>query len=402
MSLARPVALLIASAIGIALAPSSSLAQPPPDTREGVIAAQQADKARVLRPYKAGFAEALIEKVDEHLISGHVRWYPFYGPAYLGAGLTLGAGYKLHRGEHASVDVRGAMSINTSARAEAEYRRTGLFGRRGVLTAAGAWRKGVDQSFFGLGPASALSDRTRFDFRQVSATADLTTRPWRGAWVVAGGGGVSRIEQPVSAGSVFAERHAPANLPGAGATIDYLLSHGTLAFDWRGASGYARRGGYYGVTARRFDDTGGPFSFQQVDYEVVQHVPVRREAWVLSLRGRVETTYAGRGEAVPFFLLPSLGNGSTLRGFTSWRFRDRNSLLLSAEWRVLLNAFSDLAFFYDAGMVAARRRDLGLADLEGNYGIGLRLHTPSATPIRIDVARSSEGFRLVFGSSAAF
>lgn len=32
-------------------------------------------------------------------------------------------------------------------------------------------------------------------------------------------------------------------------------------------------------------------------------------------------------------MLPSVGGGSSLRGFASWRFRDRNSLLLQAEWR---------------------------------------------------------------------
>ncbi len=403
MPLSTLLALLVVGVIHAALTPAFRAAQPPPDTREAMIAAEQAEKARSAKPYEPAFVETILRKIDEHLVSGHVRWYPFYGPAYLGAGMTLGAGYKLHRGDHNSLDVRGAMSLNTSARVEAEYRRSGLFGRRAELTTLGGWRKGVDLSYFGRGSATtSASDWTSFDLEQISATAEVTTRPRRGAWVVAGGAGVARIEQPVDTGSAFAARYAPATLPGAGASVDYVLSHGTLAIDWRTAAGYARRGGYYGITARRFDDTGGPFSFQQLDYEVVQHVPVLRDAWALSLRGRVETTYTGPGAEVPFFMLPSLGNGSTLRGFTSWRFRDRHSLLLSAEWRVLLNAFSDLAFFYDAGKVAARRHDLGLANLKSNYGVGLRLHTLTATPIRIDVARGNEGLRIVFGTSAAF
>ena len=49
------------------------------------------------------------------------------------------------------------------------------------------------------------------------------------------------------------------------------------------------------------------------------------------------------GQEIPFFMLPALGGGSSLRGFTSWRFRDRNSLLLQAEWRVIVNRFLDMA-----------------------------------------------------------
>ena len=42
-------------------------------------------------------------------------------------------------------------------------------------------------------------------------------------------------------------------------------------------------------------------------------------------------------------MMPSLGGGSSLRGYASWRFRDMNSLLLQAEWRVLVNSFFDMA-----------------------------------------------------------
>jgi len=129
---------------------------------------------------------------------------------------------------------------------------------------------------------------------------------------------------------------------------------------------------------------------------------VLRDAWVLSVRGRAETTYTRGDNQVPFFMLPALGNATTLRAFSSMRFRDRNSLLLSAEWRILLSGFADAAFFYDAGKVTSRPSALDLKGLKSNYGFGLRLHTLAATPLRIDFARGNEGFLVVFGSSAAF
>ena len=101
-------------------------------------------------------------------------------------------------------------------------------------------------------------------------------------------------------------------------------------------------------------------------------------------------------------MLPALGGGSTLRGFSSWRFRDRNSLLLQAEWRVLANRFLDMALFYDAGKVTARTGDLDFDGLKSDYGLGFRLHGPLATPLRIEFAKGNEGLVLVFSSKAAF
>jgi hemolysin activation/secretion protein len=99
---------------------------------------------------------------------------------------------------------------------------------------------------------------------------------------------------------------------------------------------------------------------------------------------------------------PALGGGSSLRGYASWRFRDYNSLLLQAEWRVIVNNFLETSLFYDAGKVEARAQDLDLNGLKSNVGIGFRLHGPAATPVRIELAKGNEGLALVFAASASF
>jgi hypothetical protein len=108
-------------------------------------------------------------------------------------------------------------------------------------------------------------------------------------------------------------------------------------------------------------------------------------------------------DVVPFFLLPSLGSGSTLRGYSSWRFRDRHSLLFSGEWRWIPSRLGmDAAIFYDAGTVADRFEGLSIGDMKSNVGFGVRFHGPIATPLRIELARGSEGLQIVFAGSAAF
>jgi hypothetical protein len=401
----RAMAAVIAALL-VALSTLPTNAQEPAEsvgTRAAEIAAQQAEKATHVTPYKPGLVEAFVKTVDEHLAQREVKWHPFYGTAYHGAGLTAGVGYMFHTGDYDTLDIRGSMSLSQSKRVEIEYIMPRLLGRRGVLTVLGGWREGLGQDFFGLGTAhTSIDDRTDFNFRSSYGAATLDVHPARGMLKFGGGVEVSRFEERAKTGSEFAQRYTPETLPGRGATVDYVQIHGTAALDSRPRQGYAVRGGYYGVTARNYLDPDKAFSFRQVDYEVVQHVPIYRDAWVLSLRGRAETTFTGKDNDVPFFLQPFLGNASTLRAYSGMRFRERNSLLLSAEWRVLVNSFVDTALFYDAGKVTRRRADLNLDGLKSGYGIGFRFHTPAATPVRLDFARGNEGFLVAFAASAAF
>lgn len=396
----------------VAVVTGDALAQatptPAPDTHEGEVAAQQAEKARVLHPYRAPFLERVVQEIDEHFLDADFRWHPFYGHAYPGAGVTLGAGYLFRPGDYDTLDLRAAMSLNASKRAELVYRAPRLAKRRASLTMLGGWAEGLGQAFYGLERNGTTDDDdTDFDFRRSYTSARVEVRPWRGMVVFGGGLEYQRYEQMVAASDDlddddFEARYSAATLPGFGATVDYVQVQASAGLDWRPARGYARSGGAWGVTARRYVDTAGDFSFTQVDYDVVQHLPLLRDAWVLSLHARAETTFAPFKHEVPFFMLPALGNAMTLRGYANQRFRDRNSMLLAAEWRILLNALVDVAFFYDTGKVTARPRQFGFNGLEYDYGVGVRFHSYTTTPLRIDFARGREGFRVAFGAVAAF
>jgi hemolysin activation/secretion protein len=105
---------------------------------------------------------------------------------------------------------------------------------------------------------------------------------------------------------------------------------------------------------------------------------------------------------VPYFLMPDLGGSHTLRGYPAWRFRDRNRVLLTGEYRWTAGPFVDMALFLDAGKVAPRARDLDLRGFTKTYGLGMSLHTPLSTVTRIEVARTPEGTSLVFSFSPSF
>jgi hypothetical protein len=373
-------------------------------TRQALIEREQAAKESTLHPYVPGRVETFLNRFEETLASGGRGWHPFFDSAYSGGGFTLGAGYLQFVSPYNSVDVRGSYTIAGYKRAEVEFHAPRLFERRARLSVLGGWREATEVSFFGVGGDTSRDDRTNFEFEQPYAVALFNIFPARRLFMLGGGVEVSQWSQKPGQGSSPSVEtvYTPATLPGLGAKATYLHTQATVGLDWRPSPGYARRGGFYGVTVHDYADRDDHLGFRRVDYEAIQHLPLLREAWVISLRGLVSTASAKDGQQIPFFMLPSVGGGSSLRGFNSRRFRDRNSLLLQAEWRIMVNRFLDATFFYDTGKVAGRAADLDLDHLKSDVGFGLRLHGPVATPLRIELARSREGLRLVFGTSAVF
>jgi hypothetical protein len=376
--------------------------QPEPQTRAAQIEQQQA--AKDVRPYRPGKAERLLDYAESTLTTGS-GFHPFFISAYSGGGFTLGAGYLKYVSPYNTLDVRGSFTFDGYKRVEAEFINPQLFGWPATLSVLGGWRDATEVGFYGIGTANtSQDDRVIYSFEQPYASTLLTVRPGRRVLVVAGGFEVSQWQSGPGGGSdpSIETVYTPETLPGLGAQPVYLHTQGTIGIDSRPALDYARRGGFYGVTFHDYADTDSLFGFKRIEYEAIQHIPVLREAWVISLRGRVETTSVKDDEQIPYFMLPSIGSGSTLRAYSSWRFRDRNSLLLQAEWRVMVNRMLDLAVFYDTGKVTAEASDLSLDGLRNNFGVGVRFHGPRTTPLRIEFAYGDEGMNIVFAASSAF
>ena len=377
--------------------------EPEPTTRTALLEREQAQKAAQVKPYVPGTAERYLNRAETMLVTG-MNWHPFFQSAYSGGGFTLGAGYRRYVGSYNTVDVRGSLTPSGYKRIEGEFLAPRLFNRQGVLSVVGGWREATQVGFYGLGSSTNVDDKTVYGFTQPYGRADLTFRPARGPFLIRGGLEASRWEQGPGSGNnpSVEEVYTPDSLTGLGAAVTYIHSQATAGFDSRPSPGYARRGGFYGVTFHDYSDTDGGFGFNQVDYEAIQHVPVMRETWVLSFRGAVSTTTNKSGEDIPFFMLPSVGGGSSLRAYSSWRFRDRHMLELQGEWRIMVNRYVDTAVFYDAGKVVADTRDLDLKALKHDAGFGFRFHGPFSTPLRIDLAKGSDGFHIVWAASAVF
>ena len=176
-----------------------------------------------------------------------------------------------------------------------------------------------------------------------------------------------------------------------------------MDYDRRDHALYPRSGNYFGTKFSNFHDRHlDKYHFRRWEFDAQQYLPFDDGYKVLALHGNVVMSDAGPNDAVPFIYMPDLGGARRLRGFREFRFRDRNSVLATVEYRWEAWWALDMAVFVDGGKVAARRSDIDLSRWEGSYGLGLRFHSKKAFTFRLDLAKSREGFIPFFRAEHTF
>ena len=385
-------------------AASQDAATPVQESRAGQIEARQAEKSKESRPRQSNKAEKWIRQAEGIFLEDSAGFSPAIGSVYHGGGLALGANYRKYFGDNTFWNVKGLYSIRNYKLVEAKTESRDHLGKRLSFGSRLGWRDATQVGYYGLGTNTQQEARANFRFQESYLDGHVIFKPVR--WVPLKGS-VAYEHFNTTRGQGLAPsietRYTPQSAPGLGADPTYLHSQLSAGIDWRQAADYTRKGGLYEATFHDYrSNNGGLYSFQRLDGDLIQHVPLLRETWVLSMRGSVQTTL-NDNDLVPYFLLPSLGSGRTLRAFATDRFRDRHSMLMTAEFRWIPNPFGlDMALFYDAGKVTSRRRDLNFKGLKSDVGIGARFHGPFSTPLRLELAVGNEGWKVVFSANPPF
>lgn len=376
-------------------------------TRAEVIQQAQARKAQTLQPPRPNTAERLMTRLEEWgLVAGAPRGvYPWLGSVYPGGGFAGGVGFREPFRDDGALNVFGGFSVGTFARAQADLALPTFGSGRARFTVSGSYIDAPDVRHFGVGNFSRRENGTRFGYTPKSAGGRFD---FAGSRYFTIGGGIHYLAIDTSTGRTapsIEERFTPLNTPGLGVSdFRYVNSTAHATFDWRKKPGYSGRGGLYRVQLDDFREREhDAYSFRSLEAEVRQLIPILRANWVVSLGALVTTTDISGTDTVPFFMLPSLGGGSTLQGYPDFRFRDRHRLLMTAELRWTPARFMDMAVFYGAGKVASRREDLDFEDLKNSYGIGMRLVGPRGYMARLEVAHSREhAARIIVGAGGVF
>jgi hypothetical protein len=266
------------------------------------------------------------------------------------------------------------------------------------LQVRAGWQRNSQEDFYGFGMDSSLEDRT--DYLLEGGT--VGTAVWWNAptWLYVGGvvGGFD-----INVGPGTDERFPPTQdvfppqeVPGLDVQGRFVKYGGFAAVNYTNR-GNPWRGGYYLASYELWDDIDTDnYDFGKLDIDLQQYIPFLMGKRVIALRAKTELTFTDGDHEVPFYAQPILGGHQELRGYNYARFRDRNSLLLAAEYRSEVWMAMDMALFLDAGKVFHDHAQLNFDDMVIDYGFGVRFKTAQSTFLRADFAFGGESFRYFF------
>jgi hypothetical protein len=385
-------------------APNAQSPTPEVQSRADLLRQQREEKSKQLAPPEPSRLERVLLDLEngrlfERLLNPAEGFYPKIGNVTAGSGFALGPAYRrpgLFEG-HADISAFGIASFQRYWMLEARLRMPRLAGERASIDLHAQRYDFPDEDFFGLGPDSHRADQVTYGVRStvVGATGAVHPRGW-----LAFGGGIDYLTPRIDAGrsQPIGRLFDDATAPGLSMQPDFVRYEAFGELNYREPRGNPRRGGRYALTTQQFVDVdNGRNTFQRVEADLQQYVPLLRDRRVLALHALVSASSADDGHTIPFYLQRTLGGPDDLRGFRRFRFRDANMLLLQAEYRWEIFTAVDGAIFYDAGKVASRFDDLDLQDLESNYGIGFRFGTRNGVFLRVEGAfGSSDGKHFIF------
>lgn len=252
----------------------------------------------------------------------------------------------------------------------------------------GGYHNYPQEVFWGLGPNTDRESRTNYLYEDVDITATLSARI------------ASRIHAGLSAGFLKIntgpgrDRQFPSVPEPQQASPRYTHTGAFLNYDSLDEPADPHNGGKYS-----FQFTNYAPGLQRYEVDLRRFLPLTASD---RIGLRMNTSFTRSFSQVPFFMLPTVGGIDTVRGFDQYRFRDRNALVMNAEYRRPLGGFLDVVAFADAGRVFARARNLGLQGLRPSAGIGARVKFGSRVFFGIDLGFSREGAKLWFRSDQAF
>jgi hypothetical protein len=395
MKVARPVALIAAMLIAAAsLRAQEAVAELPVTPNTKLYAKIERTIIRI---------HSVFDRPLHPVISG-------VGP---GGGWGAGVGYDAPGRGPWDFSAKAVYTLNNYWLAEAIG---GYKGRRAAFEAFARAREMDQLDYYGSGPNSQLFNRTSYAYRDpvIGAHGKFRVTPW-----LALGARVEEIWPYARSGDrlpTIESRFFPSDAPALFAQPLYGRYQGSVDLHLPAGAGDAfYQGTKTRATYAMYDDQDTEqFNFRRLDVEAQQVFAGFAAHHRLTFSGWASTLTADAGQIIPFSLMPTLGGKSairsvhedrlgsdgtdaTLRGYRNLRFRDRNLLLLQAEYRVPLWGPIDATVFADAGKVAPTRSDLDLEDLRKDVGFSLSIMKGFSTWARVDVGfGSGEGTRVYF------
>jgi outer membrane protein assembly factor BamA len=263
----------------------------------------------------------------------------------------------------------------------------------------GSYANSPQLDYYGPGPNSSIHNHTNFlredtlfNFRAgLKTSQNLAEACHIGQLLQHVGPGTSG-DLPTTQ-SVF----GPAQAPGIEKQSNYLIPGCSVDLDLRDFPEDPHKGTHVlAAFDRYYAEDASRFSFYRVSLLGEQFIPFFNRKRVIVLRGRTELNYHSTNQVVPFYLQPTLGSDTDLRGYSRYRFYDEDMLSVTAEYRWEIGTGFDMALFVDGGDVFHRPSQISLFDVKNSFGFGLRFKNQSERRViaRLDTGFSREGFQI--------
>ncbi len=293
--------------------------------------------------------------------------------------------------------VSATVGLEQRQRYQLQMERVALFG--GALSSDYLVRYQLlsTESFFGIGPDSQKSNKSNFAHKQATAEASFGI----------GLGERSSLDailgfdlNDISEGrdkSIPSTTETEENLSGLEERVRMGRVQIGVWHDSRNRLGNPSNGSEASLTAGIFQDLGdNQFSFWRISADLTHYFHLfYNRAFVLRLAG--ETTEPFSDQDIPFYYLSELGRRETIRGFSRGRFRDRDMILASLEYRYPIWRVVDAMLFVDVGQIAHDIfNDLSRDNFQFGYGGGFRVWGDEGLISALLMGKSKDRYRFYF------
>jgi hypothetical protein len=339
----------------------------------------------------------------------------FFGGIKQGSSIAAGPAVSWDFKDGGYLQIKGGYSVRQFKLFQARYDSRPLFGKRSMISTRLRWQDAPKLPLFQEGPDSPNRHLTiGMTKTEWSAFLRTTLAPHIALTVGSGAEGYKSSGRWADLEEALLKLGAVPEAPGLASRPWYVRSFVSASNDTRFSPEYTRTGRLLEAGLYHYNDFHDEtWSYQRYDLAAVQYIPTfrtddptadvtkpRRYKGALSLFARAWYSYTGTGQDVPFYLMPYLGGGDYLRGYSSYRFHDRNALLLGTEYRYAVHKMLDVAVLIEGGTVASEPMGLSLGKLAPSVAFGVRAHSKTSGLLRLDVAHGRDGFKFAIGVSA--
>ena len=261
------------------------------------------------------------------------------------------------------------------------------------------------EDFFGIGNRTYHGDRTSFGWRQTTIESTMNLKLGARSNIKASLGfdhnSVTDGNEPNVPSTLSLPPGIKADIPGLEIPTDTFYARLQYQLDSRNRLGNPSGGWEFQISSGIFSQSNGDdYRFIKSSGDVKKYIHLFYDR-SLVLRAAAEITRPLGDAQVPFYYLSELGERKTIRGFRRGRFRDRDTLFFSFEYRYPLikrpgDMISvDATLFLDGGKVASNIfEEPLLKDYHWGFGGGFRVFTFRGIHVQLLAGKSRHKFRV--------